>query len=300
MIKTDTQIHNELANKTSILHRLTEEESQCLKQTLLSMLKDISTICKRHHLTYMLGGGSCLGAIRHNGFIPWDDDLDIMMPRRDYECFIALFKNSEFAEKYVLEAPSLGIDCLTPYLKVFKKDTLDVELINESTPFQKGIFIDVFPVDYAPKSKLMQFLHGLLSDTLQFISTCVLYAQYPSEKYLDYIRSSKEAFSRYKQRVLIGKVLGIISHRTWIKWFDKYNSNSKKTKYLTVPTGRKHYVGEIQPETVFLPTAETIFEGFHTYIPFDSDSYLSNLYGNYMQVPPAEKRERHFVYLFHC
>lgn len=300
MMKTDTQIHNELAQKSSLLHKLTEEESKRLKQTLLSMLNDISTLCRKHQLTYMLGGGSCLGAIRHHGFIPWDDDLDIMMPRKDYERFIELCQMGELGEEYAFEAPGFGKDCLTPYLKVFKENTLDVELISESTPFHKGIFIDVFPIDYAPKGRIRQLIHGCVSDTLQFISTCVLYAQYPSEKYRLFIQGSKEAFSRYKKRVLVGKLFGIISHQRWIEWFDRYNSAIKSSGLLTVPTGRKHYVGEIQPESVFIPTGAVVFESLRSFIPADADSYLKRLYGDYMRIPPIDKRERHFVYLFRC
>ena len=89
-MKSDTQMLNELAAQSEYLHVLTEEESKDLKQMLLIMYKDIAKLCDENNITFMLGGGSCLGAIRHKGYIPWDDDLDLMMFRRDYEALIQL------------------------------------------------------------------------------------------------------------------------------------------------------------------------------------------------------------------
>ena len=79
---------NALAKKGNILHQLSKVEIQQLRKTLTDMLMDIDTVCKKHNLRYMLGYGSCLGALRHAGFIPWDDDLDLLMPREDLKQFL--------------------------------------------------------------------------------------------------------------------------------------------------------------------------------------------------------------------
>ena len=299
-MKTDTQIHNELSIQSHLLRALSEEESAALKNDLLSMFIGFSSICERYDLTYLLGGGSCLGAIRHQGFIPWDDDLDIMMPRPDYEQFIELCNNGILGEKYTAESPQRDTDCMTPYLKIFHNGTLNVELINESTPFHKGVFLDIFPIDNVSANPLRRFLHGIISDILQFISTCVLYAQYPSQKYLEFMNSSSSSYARYKMRLFIGKLFGIIPHRRWLYWFDKYNASVKHSGLMTIPTGRKHYAGEIQRQDVFFPTRYALFEGIRVHIPNDSDHYLKSLYGDYMTIPPIEKRERHLVYQFKC
>ena len=78
-MKTDTEMLNEMARKTSILRLLTEEECALLKQTMLQMHNDIVSLCDEYGITIMLGGGSCLGSIRHKGYIPWDDDFDIAL-----------------------------------------------------------------------------------------------------------------------------------------------------------------------------------------------------------------------------
>ena len=96
---------NVLAKKGNILHQLSEEEIQQLRKILTDMLMDIDTVCKKHNLRYMLGYGSCLGAIRHVGFIPWDDDLDLLMPREDLKKFLEVFEQ-EMGQNYEYTAPN--------------------------------------------------------------------------------------------------------------------------------------------------------------------------------------------------
>ena len=299
-MKTDTQIHNELTNQSNLLHALSEDESVALKKTLLSMFKEFLSICERYQLSYMLGGGSCLGAVRHQGFIPWDDDLDLMMPRQDYEMFIKLCNNGVLGDKYCIEYPRKDQDCVTPYLKIFKKGTLNVELINENTPFQKGVFLDIFPIDNVPANLFSRCLHGVISDSLRFISTCVLYVQYPSKAYHEFMKLSSHSYCRYKIRVFAGRCFAIVPHRLWLYWFDKFNASVKHSGFMTIPTGRNHYAGEIQEKGVFFPTHSALFEGIVVSIPNDSNHYLKSLYGDYMIIPPIEKRERHLVYQFSC
>jgi len=299
-MKSDTQILNELATKSNYLHRLTDEESASLKKMLLIMYDDIAELCNRYNIMFMLGGGTCLGAIRHGGYIPWDDDLDLMMMRYDYERLINLCKKGELGDDYEIEYPNKQADSKNTYFKIYRKNTLDNELYNENTPFPRGIFIDIFPIDYAPKNKSLRFVKGFMSDLLQAISTCVLYAQYPSNRYRDFISLSKDSLKRYNKRVLIGNILKIIPHRLWVYWFDKLNSSSKSSHFVTIPTGRKHYMGETQPLSTFIPVKYHMFEGRQCPVPADYDRYLTSLYRNYMEIPPIEKRERHMVYQFKC
>lgn len=107
-MKTDTEIMNELAISSGILSELTESESKRQKDLLKNMYKDIARVCDAHSIVYMLGGGSCLGAIRHKGYIPWDYDLDIMMPRESYERFLSLLANNALGDKYEFDAPNIG------------------------------------------------------------------------------------------------------------------------------------------------------------------------------------------------
>lgn len=297
-MKSDTQIMNELAINSSLLRVLTEHESKAQKVLLLEMYKDIAALCDAHGLIYMMGGGTCLGAIRHQGYIPWDDDLDIMMPRASYEKLIELLSMGALGEDYAYDAPNAHKDCKNTFLKIYRKGTLDVEITSETAPGPKGMYIDVFPMDYAPNNRLLRRLKGLLSDFLQAVCSCVLYTEYPSEPYKQFMAQSEEGKRRYRQRMILGRLFGVLPHRKWVWWFDRLNACSQETCYMTIPTGRKHYLGECRKTDTYLPVVGAIFEGLKVYVPHRVDMYLTSMYRNYMDIPPVEKRERHFVYQF--
>ncbi len=289
---------NEIAIETGYLKELPHEQSETQKKLLLKMYQDISKLCDEHGLVYMMGGGTCLGAIRHKGYIPWDDDLDIMLPRDSYEKLIGLLAKGLLGDLYEYDTPNKKNDCKNTFLKIYRKGTLNVEITSESAPGPKGIFIDVFPMDFAPANRLKRKLKALFSDFLQAVCSCVLYVEYPSKLYKEFMNQAKEGRKRYRQRVFLGKLFGIIPHKKWVWWLDQWNSFTKDTGYMTIPTGRKHYIGECRPTNVYLPVKKATFEGLEVNVPHDVESYLTSMYGNYMDIPPVEKRERHFVYKF--
>lgn len=297
-MKTDTQIMNEIAIKTGYLKELPNEQSKAQKKLLLEMYKDISKLCDEHGLIYMMGGGSCLGAVRHQGFIPWDDDLDLMMPRDSYEKLILLLSNNLLGDQYEYDTPNKKKDCKNTFLKIYRKGTYDVEITSENAPGPKGIFIDVFPMDYAPANMFMRKVKALCSDFLQAVCSCVLYVEYPSALYKEFMLQTDEGRKRYKHRMFLGKFFGMVPHHKWVWWFDRLNATCKKTPYITIPTGRKHYLGECRPASVYLPVKMAIFEGIEVNLPNDVETYLTSMYKNYMDIPPVGKRERHFVYKF--
>lgn len=297
-MKTDTQIMNELAISSGCLTVITEGDAKTLKTLLLEMYQDVVSLCDKYNLLYMMGGGTCLGAIRHKGYIPWDDDLDLMMPRESYETLIKLLSLGYLGPKYEYDAPNPKTDCKNTFLKIYRKGTLDVEITSESFPGPKGIFIDVFPMDYAPQNILWRKIKGLISDFLQAVCSCVLYVEYPSEVYKKFMMHSQEGKVRYCQRIFLGHLFGIIPHSRWVWWFDRWNSCDKDTGYLTIPTGRKHYLGECRPADTYLPVTKAEFEGLEVNVPNKVHNYLLSMYNNYMDLPPLEKRERHFIYKF--
>lgn len=294
-MKTDKDLMNKVAHGKTKLRVLTAEESSAMKKVLMDIYKDISSLCNRHKLTYMLAGGSCLGAIRHNGFIPWDDDLDMIMPREDYEKFIALCEQGEMGAKYEMTYPCKERDTKNLYIKVYRKNSLNLEIMCDNEKFPNGLYIDVFPMDGVPNSIIMQKIKGFIADAFHFMAVSVLYAQYPSASMKEFVSNNKVLKRRYMLRMAIGRIMGIIPHRLWAYWYDLFVKCNTQTAKVGIPTGRKHYCGEILPRDVFFPPIKAAFEDIMTYIPHDYDRYLRNLYGDYMQIPPVEKRERHFV-----
>lgn len=295
-MKSDSQKMNELAHSSSFLREMTSEESSEMRKIMIEILQTVIEICDREGLTYMMSGGSCLGTIRHQGFIPWDDDLDIMMPRKDYDKLIRLCSEGSLGDDYEFTCPDKSRDSNTVFLKVFRKGTLNVELANISTPFPKGVFIDVFPIDVVPTGRIAQRIKGFISNTIQFLGICSLYGQYPSRQLKEFMQMDCGLATRYKIKSVIGRIISVVPHKTWMYMFDRFVSSSKDGQLWGIPTGRKYYNGEIFNRDTFVPVKTAQFEGITVNIPNDTDSYLRNLYNDYMQIPPIEKRERHFIF----
>lgn len=294
-MKSDSQIMSELSHKTHFLRELTAEESKALKGAILDIYKDVSALCNKYGLTYMMSGGTCLGAVRHRGFIPWDDDLDIMMPRKDYDVLIALLEKGELGENYEFTYPNARTDANTVFLKVFRKRSLDKELHNSNTPFPKGIYLDVFALDSVPKSKIMQHIKGFFANVIQYVSIATLYTEYPSRELKEYMMMDASLWKRYIIKRFLGVVCSFAPHKKWIYWYDRFVASSKEDRQWGIPTGRKYYCGEIFDKNVYVPVTKGIFEGLEVNLPHDTDRYLKNLYHNYLELPPVEKRERHFI-----
>ena len=267
------------------MEKLSLEE---LKKVELDILIWFADICEQEKLNYTLSYGTLLGAVRHKGFIPWDDDLDVMMRRDDYERLIRLCKEGRLGDKYEFDYPNKDADAKTVFLKIYRKNSFNIELFNENSPFPKGLYIDVFALDSVPK--FMQAMKGFVANVIQFISIMVLYAQYPSKSLSEFVSLDSSLKRRYQIKKMLGSIFGIIPHAKWVYWFDRFVASSKRGNPLGIPTGRKYYNGEIFDASVYFPPKEALFEGEIVYIPADYDRYLTNLYHDYMQLPPENQR----------
>lgn len=279
------------------IHELTEEQAKSLKTSFVQMYLDILAVCEKHHLTIMMGGGSCLGAIRHKGFIPWDDDIDLNMMRKDYVQLPTLMKQ-EYGDKYRCVGANISVDADIPFLRIERIDTV-LQTIYELPNVVHGIGIDVFPIDNIPDNSLKRLWHGFWFNALEYIALCIGMYNGRECYATQLLLSSKEGAKTINIRLAIGHVAGwFISRSTLYNFCDRYAAKyaSLDTKDVTIPTGRAHYFGEIHPRTTFLPVQEAVFESVKAYVPNDYDTYLRGLYGDtYMQLPPVEKREKHFI-----
>ena len=271
---------------------VTDEQREKLQHVLVDIYIDIANVCSENNLTPFFMGGSALGAIRHKGFIPWDDDLDLGMMREEYERFIHAFEE-KFSDKYIVSAPGRKAT-VSRFTKIIKRGTTFEGLFSSKNDELNGIFIDIFPIDNVPDNKLIKAYKGINADCLAYISSQVY-------SYCNRTLESKEALRRtgrmnYSIRTIIGKIFSIKSPDWWFERFDRCVQYSKQnTRYCTVAPGRKHYFGEVIEREKILPVHHAEFCGLDVALFNDIDAYLSNLFGNYMEIPPVEKRERHSI-----
>ena len=297
-MKRNKDLMNEVARNSSILHPVTSEESRRLKLELLEMYQVISKFCESHGLQIWLGGGSCLGAVRHKGFIPWDDDLDLSMRRQDYDKLLRLIEDGKFPDGYEFTYPSKrkGIKSVTAFLKIYKRGTKNVELETMGHDLPQGIFVDIFPLEYAYANKLLVNTKDAICTVLSIIGLSSGYYAYRNPYLKSFMYSSSTLKYRYRMHLIIGWFCSLLGHQKIMYWIDRFNTRKRISAMVTIPTGRGHYKGELLPIDTFFPLSDGTFEGIKVKLPHKAAAYLSNLYGaNYMQLPPAGERERHFV-----
>ena len=288
---------NNLALKSNCLMEVDQDMRNHLQDVLVEMMQDIHNVCIKREIGYALVGGSCLGAVRHQGFIPWDDDIDISMLREDWEKFRSCF-DEELGEKYVMEAPQYGNkDCKTTWAKVYKKKTVLQEIMDVDTPYEQGIFIDIFFYENVSNNKIIRKIDACLSDFLKGVATSMVFYKYPNELMKQYYGATPQTKRYYNMRRFLGFLFSWMSHKRFCDCYDKFVSRHKTpSEYITAPTGRKNYMGEILQRKWWIPQKQVKFENTEFLVPADSHNYLLTLFGkNYMQLPPVEKREKHFI-----
>lgn len=282
---------------TNKLIEIGDSERVKLQGVLVEMLIDIQCACEKMGVAFCLCGGSCLGAVRHKGFIPWDDDVDVAMFREEWEIFKSQFEVL-LGDKYVLESPNYqNRDSKYPWSKIYLKGTEYVDIFDQNYPYEKGINIDVFVIENVSRYKAIRILDGLLATSFKFVSTSMLFYRYPNQlvKAMFSLTTSSKIY--YVLRRCLGFLFSGISHERWLRWYDIYISrHHEASEMVTIPTGTRLYSGEMHPREVWLPFSKGLFCGHEVNLPHDADRYIRNMYGNnYMQIPPKEKQETHSV-----
>lgn len=244
--------------------------------TELNILKYIDNKCKENNITYSLAYGTLIGAIRHKGFIPWDDDIDIFMLREDYDKFIEIL-SKERDERYVLASLQNDKKYFYDYAKVvdtFTKIELDDIVYNEND----GLWVDIFPLD---RVACFPFIHRLIIAPFVFCNSLSLHLHFPSKKW-SYFWYPLWAFSR------------LLGPRFFAKTVDFLVRLGKSEKYVGRIGGassiKRHYYFE---RNWCLSTTKVPFEGceFLSYEKYDN--LLRFGYGDYMKLPPEDKRICH-------
>lgn len=263
-----------------------------LQHVILGMLEDFIETCKTYDINYSLSGGSILGAVRHQGFIPWDDDVDINISRKDFNKLKEVFPKA-LSDRYTLYAPEEVKGHGMSLAQIKKKGTV-YRSFNELDKKDSGITMDLFVVENTPNNKLLRKLHGILCLGFGYMLTCrKTYEDLDAIK--EYV-SEGEALKTFEKKAKRGSLLRFISLDRLTKQTIAIYSmcHNDHSKYVTIPSGRKHYFGEMQERDHLLKVKEVPFESIKANIPEDPVPYLLALYGpTYMEVPPVEKREQH-------
>ncbi len=292
-----TDIFKKLYLKNPNLIVLNNEQIKQLQTIIVNMADDIIGVLEEIGATYHLTGGSCLGAIRHQGFIPWDDDMDIDIARQDVKPFLEAFK-AKYEAKYWVHTPYNEDNFCLPIIQIRLKDTV-YKGVNDYLEEECGVPIDMAIMENTYDNAFLRKIHGIGSMLLGLIVSCRKFAQY-KDFYLDLVKGLKEETKIFKRKIFIGRLFSFFSLSHWIRLYDKWNQRCKNenSKYVVVPTGRKNFFGEIYEREKFFLMTEAIFLKRHWQVPKDYTYYLEKMYGDYQKLPPKEDIERHALLAF--
>lgn len=294
MISSQKVLRTLTAHEAHGLFEPTKAQFEHMRRLLLMILEDVSRVCDKHGLRLMLGGGSALGAVRHGGMIPWDDDIDLMLPRADYERFKAIF-DAELGEKYALQVPNApGHEISNLYMKVILRGTRRLEIQKIGAPGEHGLWVDIFPVEDAPDSAIRRRLKGFGLNILAYVAVSNYMRRFTSPAFKRFMSQTFASRLNYRLRMTLGALTGFVDYRRLYNLFDRLARGKRETGWVTVPTGIRHYMGEMHRREEYYPLAEGTFENMPVRLPGDTRAYLTGLYGDYMTPPAHAERERHY------
>ena len=232
---------------------------------MLEMLKYIDAVCRKHNIKYWLCSGTLLGAVRHGGFIPWDDDVDIEMLREDYKKFVKVMEKEPQTD-YMLQTHDTDKGYFYPYAKLRDLHSK----LDENNPFDsfkfRGIYIDIFIMEHSSSlflSRVSAFIHGKMIPI-------------------------------FVKQSLLSKLLYIFVHNLLFALF-RIIARLTNKKELRHTFGT--YFFKPRYETDIFPLKELIFENTNFFVPCNSDLYLRKIYGNYMHLPDLNKIRHHVLKL---
>ncbi|MDD6995315.1 MAG: LicD family protein [Candidatus Borkfalkiaceae bacterium] len=257
-----------------------------LKKIECNLLKQVDGICRENGFRYSLGGGTLLGAVRHKGFIPWDDDIDIMMPRPDYNAFIAYCREREvpFGVK-CWETDRSYVDFSA---KIYDKNT-EIKEDNVTGTEATGVSIDVFPVDGLGNTRR--------EAVKAFKATAFRRELLGAAQWKKFFRSKTHAWYLEPVRFAIFIMSRFINkEKTFAKILKKYETIDFNNVRFAAAVGGSYREKEILPQNVFTSFIELPFEEYTFRAIAACDTYLTSLYGDYMKLPPEEKRVSHHMF----
>ena len=242
----------------------------------LDILLEVKRICEKHQIRYQLAGGTLLGAIRHKGFIPWDDDIDITMLREDYERFLEIAPREISPECYV-ESSRANPDYVYSFCKVKANGTTFIEQCTSNLGIHPGVWIDIFPLDDIPEVD-----YSVLDKRDAQIRRWQTAVDYNAG-----VITLKKPLS-----IFYFKLLGVLNRHKLMYRKERVmqKANSKDGQFVIDYSCPYGYRKTIFPVSLYRDLIEVEFEGHMFSVVRDYDRVLTQFYGDYMQLPPVEKR----------
>ncbi len=258
------------------------KELRKLQLIELGILKEVDRICKKYHITYYMAEGSLLGAMRHNGFIPWDDDLDIAMLRKDYERFLQVAPK-EISKDYEIQYSTTITKYWSPFIKVRYLDNREFAQTHIAhLTDHNGPLLDIFPIDNVPR--MDSFRQKIQAKKIKLYRGMLGFKLYRKPKNI-------KTFIVF----LMSKFYSIKGlHKRLDKTFKKYNN--KNNKYLVNLASYYNYKKQTFPVKYYGKPRYVKFEDMMVPVPKEAEKVLNKIYGDYTVLPPVEKRviKHHF------
>lgn len=261
--------------------QLDNETLRQLQMIELEMLLEVNRICKKCEIKYNIIAGTLLGAIRHNGFIPWDDDADIAMLRPEYEKFREACKTELDITRFYFQDHRNTPGYRWGYGKLRRKNTVFMREHQEHMPYEQGVFIDIFPMDGIPDNYILRLGHNFHC----FCIRKILWSEVGK-------KADEKKFMR-----LWYTIFSFIPEAWILRHFDKFifKSNRKQTKMVRMlmfpsPTKDFGYYRHWYEQERDVEFENHLLPGMK-----ESEEYLAYTYGNYMELPPKEKQKLHPV-----
>lgn len=261
------------------------------KEHLFRILKFFISICEKHSLTYCCAAGTMLGAVRHNGIIPWDDDVDVFMPRKDYESLLTLAKEMEGDGFCLISAENCS--SFATFAKLYNMNTTLWEI--ESIPFVYGVYIDVFPLDETSDDK-----NSFLKKYRYLRS---LFRKYQLSQMKFSIKRLLREIKEGDKKMAVKDLLSIFVPSFMSCYYRKRIVRFEKEAALKRGNHLVSYYGDYWGKEYFNKKwfdsyVDMAFSGITVKVPKNYHEYLTNVYGDYMKFPPVEKRKSHHYHYY--
>lgn len=284
-----------ICNTNNDVIKLTPSQLSKLQNHLLGMYKDLEKVCSNHNLRISLAYGNVLGAIRHNGWIPWDDDLDIVMPREDYNLLMSKYI-SELPSKYKIYSLDSADGPITRFPKLIDTTTKFESFLDLGPKHHEGVFIDIFVLDNTPKFQIIHKIKKIIALGLMFISNSVNQVENLTDDYKNLLCSDPKGANAFKLRQIVGKTFCFIPLKKWYALLDKLIQNNNNTNgdfYCGIGTGPEW---KPLPKTYIFPVRKFVFNnGISVNIPGRAEDFLTYQYGDWHKIPQNKDIWQHYV-----